>query len=117
MEISVDGDSVPLGGDLNWQVRLSQMPLPLSIENNPILLRALNSLIEEGRIEPNLGLELYSVSNLNSLFTLANMVKQSRFENQIFFNQNLHVIQRTFVFWRVDFVHLEKALVTRMHMN
>ena len=91
MKISVDGDSAPLGGDLNWQVRLSQMPVPLSIENNPILLRALNSLIEEGRIEPNLGLELYSVSNLNSLFTLANMVKQSRFENQIFFNQNLHV--------------------------
>ena len=91
MKISVDGDSVPLGGDLNWQVRLSQMPLPLSIENNPILLRALNSLIEQGRIEANLGLELYSVSNLNSLFTLANMVKQSRFENQIFFNQNLHV--------------------------
>ncbi len=91
VEISVDGDSVPLGGDLNWQVRLSQMPVPLSIENNPILLRALNSLIVEGRIETNLGLELYSVSNLNSLFTLANMVKQSRFENQIFFNQNLHV--------------------------
>ena len=91
MEISVDGDSVPLGGDLNWQVRLSQMPVPLSIENNPILLRALNSLIVEGRIETNLGLELYSVSNLNSLFTLANMVKHSRFENQIFFNQNLHV--------------------------
>ena len=91
MKISVDGDSAPLGGDFNWQVRLSQMPVPLSIENNPILLRALNSLIEEGRIEPNLGLELYSVSNLNSLFTLANMVKQSRFENQIFFNQNLHV--------------------------
>tara|TARA_B100000214_G_scaffold213153_1_gene154829 strand:- start:925 stop:2127 length:1203 start_codon:yes stop_codon:yes gene_type:complete len=87
----VDGDSAPLGGDLNWQVRLSQMPIPLSIENNPILLRALNTLIEEGRIEPNLGLELYSISNLNSLFTLANMVKKSRFENQIFFNQNLHV--------------------------
>lgn len=91
MKISVDGDSAPLGGDLNWQVRLSQMPIPLSIENNPILLRALNTLIEEGRIEPNLGLELYSISNLNSLFTLANMVKKSRFENQIFFNQNLHV--------------------------
>ncbi len=91
MKISVDGDSAPLGGDLNWQVRLSQMPIPLSIENNPILLRALNTLIEEGRIEPNLGIELYSISNLNSLFTLANMVKKSRFENQIFFNQNLHV--------------------------
>ena len=91
MKISVDGDSAPLGGDLNWQVRLSQMPIPLSIENNPVLLRALNTLIEEGRIEPNLGLELYSISNLNSLFTLANMVKKSRFENQIFFNQNLHV--------------------------
>jgi len=87
----VDGDSAPLGGDLNWQVRLSQMPIPLSIENNPILLRALNTLIEEGRIETNLGIELYSISNLNSLFTLANMVKKSRFENQIFFNQNLHV--------------------------
>ena len=91
MKISVDSDSAPLGGDLNWQVRLSQMPIPLSIENNPILLRALNTLIEEGRIEPNLGIELYSISNLNSLFTLANMVKKSRFENQIFFNQNLHV--------------------------
>ena len=91
MKISVDGDSAPLGGDLNWQVRLSQMPIPLSIENNPILLRALNTLIEEGRIETNLGIELYSISNLNSLFTLANMVKKSRFENQIFFNQNLHV--------------------------
>ena len=91
MNISEDANSVPLGGDLNWRVRLSQMPIPHSIENDPVLLRGLNTLIEEGRIEPNLGLELYSVSNLNSLFTLANMVKQSRFVNQIFFNQNLHV--------------------------
>lgn len=91
MNISEDANSVPHGGDLNWRVRLSQMPIPHSIENDPVLLRGLNTLIEEGRIEPNLGLELYSVSNLNSLFTLANMVKQSRFVNQIFFNQNLHV--------------------------
>ncbi|MAZ62030.1 MAG: aminofutalosine synthase MqnE [Euryarchaeota archaeon] len=91
MDTSQESYPAPLGGDLNWRNRLSIMPIPTSISNNPTLLRALNSLIEEGRIKPNLGKALYSVTNINSLFTLANMVKQSRFDNQIYFNQNLHV--------------------------
>ena len=91
MDTSQESYPAPLGGDLNWRNRLSIMPIPTSISNNPTLLRALNSLIEEGRIKPNLGMALYSVTNINSLFTLANMVKQSRFDNQIYFNQNLHV--------------------------
>ena len=91
MDTSQESYPAPLGGDLNWRNRLSIMPIPTSISNNPTLLRALNSLIEEGRIKPNLGKALYSVTNINSLFTLANMVKQSRFDNQIYYNQNLHV--------------------------
>ena len=91
VDTSQESYPAPLGGDLNWRNRLSIMPIPTSISNNPTLLRALNSLIEEGRIKPNLGKALYSVTNINSLFTLANMVKQSRFDNQIYFNQNLHV--------------------------
>ena len=91
VDTSQESYPAPLGGDLNWRNRLSIMPIPTSISNNPTLLRALNSLIEEGRIKPNLGKALYSVTNINSLFTLANMVKQSRFDNQIYYNQNLHV--------------------------
>ena len=35
--------------------------------------------------------QIYNEPDINAIFSLANMVKVSRFDNQIFFNQNLHV--------------------------
>ena len=83
--------TAPLGGHKDWRSNLKSMPIPTSVSSNSVLTEALESLIQNGRINRNQALDIYRVADLNSIFALANMVKQSRFDNQIFFNQNLHV--------------------------
>ena len=81
----------PLGGHKDWRSNLKSMRVPTTVSSNSILTEALESLILNGRITRNQGVEIYSMADLNAIFSLANMVKQARFDNQIFFNQNLHV--------------------------
>ena len=83
--------TAPLGGGKDWRSNLKSMPIPTSVSSNSVLTEALESLIQNGRINRNQALDIYRVADLNAIFALANMVKQSRFDNQIFFNQNLHV--------------------------
>ena len=83
--------TTPLGGRKDWRSNLKSMPIPTSVSSNSVLTEALESLIQNGRINRNQALDINRVADLNSIFALANMVKQSRFDNQIFFNQNLHV--------------------------
>ena len=83
--------TAPLGGHIDWKNVLRLMPIPNAVSSNPILLSALNSLIDNGRIDGQLALKIYNEPDINAIFSLANMVKVSRFDNQIFFNQNLHV--------------------------
>ena len=83
--------AAPLGGHIDWKSVLRLMPIPNAVSSNPILLSALNSLIDNGRIDGQLALKIYNEPDINAIFSLANMVKVSRFDNQIFFNQNLHV--------------------------
>ena len=83
--------AAPLGGHKDWNSVLKAMPVPNVVSSNPILLSALESLIVDGRIDRQLALKIYNEPDLNAIFALANMAKLARFDNQIFFNQNLHV--------------------------
>ena len=75
----------------DWRVELSRMPIPISIRNDVLLSKALQSLIDEGRVSCELGEELHTNATLPGLTALAMMIKKSRFGNSIFFNENLHV--------------------------
>ena len=83
--------TAPLGGHKDWRSNLKSMRVPTTVSSNSILTEALESLIQYGRINRNQAVEIYRMADLNAIFSLANMVKQARFDNQIFFNQNLHV--------------------------
>ena len=83
--------NAPLGGHEDWRGILQSMEIPTSVSTNPVLLEALNSLIHGGRISREQALEIYNQPDINAIFALANLVKRSRFDNQIFFNQNLHI--------------------------
>ena len=75
----------------NWRAELSRMTIPISIRNDVLLSKALQSLIDEGRVSCELGEELHTNATLPGLTALAMMIKKSRFGNSIFFNENLHV--------------------------
>ena len=74
-----------------WRERLKLMEIPISIENDKFLLYCLNKIISGGRINLSEGLQLYNTQSLPALSALANLIKKSRFSNNIFFNENLHV--------------------------
>lgn len=83
--------NAPLGGHEDWRGILQSMEIPTSVSTNPVLSEALNSLIHDGRISREQALQVYGQPDINAIFALANLVKRSRFDNQIFFNQNLHI--------------------------
>jgi aminodeoxyfutalosine synthase len=83
--------NAPLGGHEDWRAILQSMEIPTSVSTNPVLSEALNSLIHDGRISREQALKVYGQPDINAIFALANLVKRSRFDNQIFFNQNLHI--------------------------
>lgn len=83
--------NAPLGGHEDWRGILHSMEIPTSVSTNPVLSEALKSLIHDGRISREQALEIYDQPDINAIFALANLVKRSRFDNQIFFNQNLHI--------------------------
>ena len=75
----------------DWRAVLSNLPIPLSVKNDPLLLHSLETLIQNGRVERDVGSDLHRNSELPGLTALARMIKQSRFGDHIFFNENLHV--------------------------
>ena len=75
----------------DWRAVLSNLPIPLSVKNDPLLLHSLETLIQNGRVEKDVGSDLHRNSELPGLTALARMIKQSRFGDHIFFNENLHV--------------------------
>lgn len=75
----------------DWRVELSRMPIPISIKNDVLLNKALQSLVNDGRVSSELGEELHTKATLPGLTALAMMIKKSRFGDSIFFNENLHV--------------------------
>ncbi len=82
---------VPLSGNDNWRETLSSMPVPLSVSSDPISRSCLESLIQDGRISEEQGIKLFENPSLSSVTSLADMVKRSRYSNNVFFNENLHV--------------------------
>ena len=75
----------------NWRDELSKMTIPISVNNNNLLIEALHRLINEGRVPCELGGELHTKAPLPGLTALAMMIKKSRFGDSVFFNENLHV--------------------------
>ena len=75
----------------DWRADLSKIPIPISVKNDTLLSLSLETLIEGGRISKEVGSDLHRNSDLPGLTALASMIKQSRFGNQVFFNENLHV--------------------------
>ena len=75
----------------NWREELSRMSIPISVKNDVLLSKTLQSLINDGRVSCELGEELHTNAPLPGLTALAMMIKKSRFGNNIFFNENLHV--------------------------
>ena len=75
----------------NWREELSRMSIPISVKNDVLLSKALQSLINDGRVSCELGEELHTNAPLPGLTALAMMIKKARFGDRIFFNENLHV--------------------------
>ena len=75
----------------NWREELSRMSIPISVKNDVLLRKTLHSLINDGRVSCELGEELHTNAPLPGLTALAMMIKKSRFGDNIFFNENLHV--------------------------
>ena len=75
----------------NWRVELSKISIPISVRNDTLLLDSLETLIDGGRISMEIGADLHRNAKLPGLTALARMIKQSRFGERIFFNENLHV--------------------------
>ena len=75
----------------NWREELSRMSIPISVKNDVLLSKTLHSLINDGRVSCELGEKLHTNAPLPGLTALAMMIKKARFENSIFFNENLHV--------------------------
>jgi len=75
----------------DWRAELSKIPIPISVKNDPLLMISLETLTKGGRITKDLGIDLHENAELPGLTALARMIKQSRFGNRVFFNENLHV--------------------------
>ena len=79
------------GSERDWREELSRISIPISVKNDVLLSKTLQSLIKDGRVSCDLGEELHNKAPLPGLTALAMMIKRSRFGDRIFFNENLHV--------------------------
>lgn len=75
----------------DWRAKLSTMAIPLAVSTDSTTLDCLESLISKGRLTFEQGVKLMHNPSLNSVTSLANMVKKARFQDYVFFNDNLHV--------------------------
>jgi aminodeoxyfutalosine synthase len=75
----------------DWRIELSNMEAPLAVTSNEVALECLNTLISKGRLTFDQGIKLMENPSLNSVTSLAHMVKRARFQDYVFFNENLHV--------------------------
>ena len=82
---------MPLSGNQEWRSELAKLPVPLAVSSDPISMACLKSLIEKGRVSREQGISLFENPSLSSVTSLADMVKKSRYGNNVFFNENLHV--------------------------
>ena len=80
-----------LSGNSDWRQRLGNMDAPDCITSDAVLSSCLQTLCEGGRVSAETCLSLMRHDSLNAISSLASMIKRSRFGNNVFFNENLHV--------------------------
>ncbi len=81
----------PFAGNDDWRKVLSNFSLPVSVKNDSLLVECYQTLVKGGFIDVEIGTKLFESSNLSGISALANLVKKSRFDNYVYFNDNLHV--------------------------
>tara|TARA_B100002019_G_C21257597_1_gene594819 strand:+ start:1055 stop:2299 length:1245 start_codon:yes stop_codon:yes gene_type:complete len=84
-------DEAMMYSNPNWREALSSMEVPLAVSSSKIALDCLETLVSDGRLSFDQGVELMKEKEISSVTSLANMVKKSRFSKKVFFNENLHV--------------------------
>ena len=78
-------------GNSDWRTRLGEMSIPDCVATDPILSSCVQTLSSGGSISAEVGISLMYHDSLSALCSLASMIKKSRYDNHIFFNENLHV--------------------------
>ncbi len=81
----------PFAGNNDWRKVLGDFSLPVSVKNDSLLVECYQTLVKGGFIDVEIGTKLFESSNLSGISALANLVKKSRFDNYVYFNDNLHV--------------------------
>jgi len=82
---------VPLSGNQDWRKVLKELPLPLSVTKDQLLIECLDSITNGGYVDVDKGVELFESSNISGILALADLIKKSRFGDHVYFNDNLHV--------------------------
>ena len=81
----------PVESDSEWRRRLGEMHIPECISSNVVLNRCLDVLVQGGRVSEDDGMRLMRVNSLSALSSLADIIKHSRYGDDVFYNENLHV--------------------------
>ena len=77
--------------DSEWRRRLGEMEIPECISSNEVLNRCLGILVQGGRVSEDDGMRLMRENSLSALSSLADIIKHSRYGDDVFYNENLHV--------------------------
>ena len=78
-------------GNSDWRTRLGEMSIPHCVATDPILSSCLQTLTSGGSVSSEVGISLMHQDSLSALCSLASMIKKARYDNRVFFNENLHV--------------------------
>ena len=81
----------PVESDSEWRRRLGEMEIPECISSNEVLNRCLGILVQGGRVSEDDGMSLMRENSLSALSSLADIIKHSRYGDDVFYNENLHV--------------------------
>ena len=75
----------------DWISTMSGMEPPAAVMHDDLLKSTFANLLDSRRIQTEEGEALFHHASLSGLASLADFIKRSRFGNQVFFNDNLHV--------------------------
>ena len=75
----------------DWISRLPDRVQELGSISDPIVQDAYDEIISEGRVSISTGESLFLHANLIDVMLLGHAIKKSRYDNEIYFNSNLHV--------------------------
>tara|TARA_B100001750_G_C15517184_1_gene608230 strand:- start:51 stop:1280 length:1230 start_codon:yes stop_codon:yes gene_type:complete len=89
---SWSSNSIEAGIDHNWKDNINSNFIDYAHVNNSVRI-IISKVIQGIRITVDEGVTLHDECDLPTLAYLANMLKVARYENNIFFNRNLHVNQ------------------------